>query len=649
MGDFSRDTFKLTNVMHQLLTGETVTNPRHYVGVRLQQGVPVLDADWNELEDIRRAEVQALLNFFIGSGVPANNQGFEISGSGADDDFTIGAGIILVAGMIVINSAVTTYSGQPEAASLPNLNPPTGGVDRTDLVYLDVWDEEVGANGGHYDDERLVNAQVGVETARRLARHWAVRVEEGEQDLANVTQVEGHHYTALALIERSSSTAVIYDYMVVDLRKTGITLSDHLKVPIYVRRGIETIDAQRFVNMLNALRTTLFDRLKDNTLPYQTAPPDEQRKEALIFMSLQQMMHLCQVGENQAVAGSLDNGDALAFMSQLYGAQDSWLDILEELGNDASVAQGFIDEYQDYLGISGGSDSLKPALDDNDLIKAVIAQEELNTWLAATGDNLPEGSVDAFYVLTVPYENLTAGSIYEFRYEISANFTSPQTSEEFQVQVNLNSAFGTVSVDQSTLTFAPPEGQATITVTVKVSSGGLSTADLDVVVFASRNPLIVRSTQMPITLKLNELPPVAAFYFYAGSLSPIDRRFEIPQNHLTRSQGRNVLFKLRNDSATERRTYEVQGQIVPKIANTTGWSPLTLTPITGSPITLSPKSETDVLVNIRANNPANIPSVGTTGKIISTAKLIKVNGSPVSEPQEPIKVTVPFVVDNPTS
>ena len=418
-------------------------------------------------------------------------------------------------------------------------------------------------------------------------------------------------------------------------------------MPIYVRRGIETIDAKRFVNMLNALRTTLFDRLKDNTLPYQTAPPDEQRKEALIFMSLQQMMHLCQVGENQAVAGSLDNGDALAFMSQLYGDQDSWLDILEEIGNDASVAQGFIDEYHDYLEGSGVIDGLKPAVDKNDLLEAVIAQEELNAWLASTGDNLPEGSIDALYVTAVPYESLTSGGVYDFTYEISANFISTQASEEFQVQVSLNSAFGTVSVDQSTLTFAPPEEQATITVTVEVS-GGLSTADLNVVVFASRNPLIVRSTQMPITLELNELPPVAAFYFYAGPLSPIDRRFEIPQNHLTRSQGRNVLFKLRNNNATETRTYEVKGQIVPNVDNTTGWSPLTLTPIAGSPITLGPESETDVLVNIRADNLAN-PLVGTTGEITSTAGLIEVDGRTVSEPQEPIDGTVPFVVDNPTS
>ena len=64
MGDFSRSTFDRV---------------KHYVGVRLQQGVPLVDADWNELEDIRRFEVQAFLKWFVGDGVPAGNDGFRIA------------------------------------------------------------------------------------------------------------------------------------------------------------------------------------------------------------------------------------------------------------------------------------------------------------------------------------------------------------------------------------------------------------------------------------------------------------------------------------------------------------------------------------------------------------------------------------------
>lgn len=68
MGNFSKDP--------QSKLQESLA--RHYVGVRLQQGVPVLDADWNELEDLRRWELWSLLKWFIGDGVPENNSGFKI-------------------------------------------------------------------------------------------------------------------------------------------------------------------------------------------------------------------------------------------------------------------------------------------------------------------------------------------------------------------------------------------------------------------------------------------------------------------------------------------------------------------------------------------------------------------------------------------
>lgn len=645
MGDYSRDTFKLTNVMHQVLSGESVLEPRHYVGVRLQQGVPVLDSDINELEDIRKSEVRTLLNYFIGNGVPSGVNGFGISGSGAANSFTVDAGLILIDGLVVVNPAVTTYSTQPESASLPALTTPAGGLERTDLVYLDIWEQETGAEDTVNADERIINQYIGIETARRLERRWAVRVAEGVSDLGGVAMETGHHYTTLALMERAAGNASITDSMIIDQRRQGITLADNLKIPIYLRRGIETINSQRFANMLNGLRTTLFARLLDNSIPYQVlAGPDQQRQEMLIMMSTQELMHLCQIGENQALAGSLDNDDALSFMERLYDAQDAWLAVIADIGNDGGVADSFMNEYRSYLGSPSSTSGLYAELDN--LINAVVAQEELNSWLSSSIGNLPEGSVDAVYLTALPYEVLAATNTYDFTYEVTANFTTPETDEEFEVIVNLDGAFGSYSVDQEALTFTPPEQSAVITVSI-TPSGGLASAELDVVVQAVRNPLNIRSSQLPITLEVGELPPVANFYFYTGPLSAVDRRFEIPQNHLTRPQGRNVLFKLKNDSAGETRTYRVRGQIVPNIGTTTGWAPLALTEIADSPLVLGPGTDTDVLVNVIANDGGNVPPVGTTGEIISTAELIEVDGTPVSEPQDPLTVTVDFVVDDP--
>ena len=88
MGNFSRDTFDRL---------------KHYVGVRLQKGVPLVDADWNEQEDIRRYELQAFLKWFVGDGVPADNDGFSIQAE--TDDFGIGFGRCLVEGLEAINDA----------------------------------------------------------------------------------------------------------------------------------------------------------------------------------------------------------------------------------------------------------------------------------------------------------------------------------------------------------------------------------------------------------------------------------------------------------------------------------------------------------------------------------------------------------------
>ena len=66
MGDFSRNTFDI-DVFNRL---------KHYVSVRLQQGVPIIDSDWNELADFQAFEQRTFLKWFVGDGVPKGNNGF---------------------------------------------------------------------------------------------------------------------------------------------------------------------------------------------------------------------------------------------------------------------------------------------------------------------------------------------------------------------------------------------------------------------------------------------------------------------------------------------------------------------------------------------------------------------------------------------
>jgi len=87
---------------------DTFDPAKRYVGIRLQQGVPLLDRDWNELEDIRRYEELMLRKWYIGNGTP--DDGFRISAvDPTANDFKISAGRCLVDGFEVVNEPQFFY------------------------------------------------------------------------------------------------------------------------------------------------------------------------------------------------------------------------------------------------------------------------------------------------------------------------------------------------------------------------------------------------------------------------------------------------------------------------------------------------------------------------------------------------------------
>ncbi len=235
MGNFSRDTFDRL---------------KHYVGVRLQQGVPLIDADWNEQEDIRKFELQTFLKWFAGNGVPHGNDGFLIvAASGTGNTFDItggdgtarGAGRCIVEGLDVMIEGNSRYTDQPlyDNATLATqwgvepiapLTTPT--ADRVDTVYLDVWEREVDSG----EDTDLINPAIGLETCVRLKREWAVRVAEGA--LAAPAPAAGHAFYPIARLNRRAGRAAITASQIEDLRTTGINLSA-LAAEIQDARGMK--------------------------------------------------------------------------------------------------------------------------------------------------------------------------------------------------------------------------------------------------------------------------------------------------------------------------------------------------------------------------------------------------------------------------
>jgi hypothetical protein len=294
MGNFSRNTFD---------------KMKHYVGVRLQQGVPIVDADWNELEDIRKYELQAFLKWFVGNGVPAGNDGFRILPSATENDFAIqggdntaeGAGRCLVEGWDVLIETSLNYVTQPlydNAAlaaqwgvdGLASLTPPAAA--RIDLVYLDVWEREVGARE---DFDHLVNPAIGLETCVRLKREWVVRVAEGVQISLeplpeNVTSFlppppTGHSYYGLAALNRRTGQAALQPSDIIDLRRTGLTILPYQDIQQIVSDSFGndyTLDHDGRPNLKVSLREAINALLRGGlpNTPEEALTTDWQRKNS---------------------------------------------------------------------------------------------------------------------------------------------------------------------------------------------------------------------------------------------------------------------------------------------------------------------------------------------------------------------------------
>lgn len=194
---------------------DTFDPGKRYVGIRLQQGVPLLDRDWNELEDIRRYEDVMLRRWYVGNGTPDN--GFEIGAVDSPEryDFRIGAGRCMVDGFDAVNEPEEgSYILYTQQTGVAALSIPSAGV-RVDTVYLDLRIEEVTSEG----DVALKNPRdVDVETCIRHKLDWCVRVAEGS---TSHTTDEYHNYYNLAKITWKDGRVI----EIKDLRELKLTSS----------------------------------------------------------------------------------------------------------------------------------------------------------------------------------------------------------------------------------------------------------------------------------------------------------------------------------------------------------------------------------------------------------------------------------------
>lgn len=190
-----------------------------YLHMLKMQGVPVLDDEFNLMQEILFTAIRRITLATFGEGSIDN--GFKIVGTSASNNFTIkggngtidGAGRIFVNGYPVLLQSDTTYSAQP--ISQAALTTPGGA--RTDQVYLDAWLDEIDST----DDADILDPSLGSETSRRLKLFWAVKVVEGSTMPASFTDGTNirHNTMLLAKINRTA-TATITAEMVVDMRNS---------------------------------------------------------------------------------------------------------------------------------------------------------------------------------------------------------------------------------------------------------------------------------------------------------------------------------------------------------------------------------------------------------------------------------------------
>lgn len=219
-----------------VITQDTFNPLNAWISVRLQQGVPIVDADWNEADDMRRFELRAHLKWVAGDGVPEGNDGFRIDPPlvASPSNFRVRANVpppvsatnfdtalryagrCFVDGLDVMIVSETLFTAQPlhpsqggsaalaAAWGVPVIDtaPLTTSGVTTIAVYLDVWERLVTPA----EAPSMILPALGIESCARRKREWVVRVAAGSA--APSPTIAGHSHYLLATITRPNAVPV---------------------------------------------------------------------------------------------------------------------------------------------------------------------------------------------------------------------------------------------------------------------------------------------------------------------------------------------------------------------------------------------------------------------------------------------------------
>jgi hypothetical protein len=287
-----------------------------YVNVRLQQGVPIVDADVNELDDIRSFEVRAFLKWFVGDGVPEGSNAFRLVSDDTADDFIVDRGVpaappgmdnvaaglafagrLLVDGRDAVIEAPVRFRDQVLHVHQPGAPARAAdwGVPVVDelpdaddmlLLYLDVWDRLLTPT----EEPDLIFPGLGTESASRMVREWVLRwtSDPAPPAFGDAGFIEGHSYLAIATLARRAGDTVVRASDIADLRERRLlvppaTLVEDLfgTTATRYRQGLD----RPAISVREALNALLRGELPATTdAPIASDPADDDMSFAFEFV-----------------------------------------------------------------------------------------------------------------------------------------------------------------------------------------------------------------------------------------------------------------------------------------------------------------------------------------------------------------------------
>ncbi len=486
---------------------------KSYVGVRMQQAVPVLDADWNLLEDLRRYEFETVGSWFIGDGVPAGNDGFSVFAIATANDFGIRNGLIIISGKLTQNFDDTSYTTQPNFGA--RVTPPvtsltTPPADKSFIAYLDVWEHEIDSQ----QDPALIDSRIGVETAVRLMRDWVVRVARIPEDIP-LTPPAGHFFLHLAQINRQGANGNITVSMIQDLRQTQLSINRKIEI----RNGVGTVivDNTRFIQMLTNTRNNVLALSFYLTTVFNSPSIGLMAGEVLGLQSIEVISHACDAGLALINSRSMANPGALQYMFQLYDAQNNFLNVWQNVMLTLGTGTKKYGNYVNFVGqlatllnspAAGTLIGLKTALQTNDLASAVATQEQIATLFGVAGNaNAPHGSLQIL-LDTTPAGSLTTGQIVQFGFQVTSKTTQADTytvsilPQAGWPRVLVDAAGNPIANNKVAIPAAPAQVTLLVNATVQVGSSGL-----ELRVTSQTNPAEIDQTSNAFTLTEGQNSP----------------------------------------------------------------------------------------------------------------------------------------------